>query len=449
MKHENLSVSVGEIKLNSFKDKWRRNKKTVFVLAFFLCLAVFFLLKGKGEDIEEEAEAIPKNVSVFEIGGERTQFAVLEKTLKISAKEETKVIAESAGVIQEVNFKEGDKVQEGQILAKFEQNNSAFDLDAANSSLNFAQRNFEETIKSGEQDRKIAEDSVDLAEINYDKAKKGEAGALDEETAKKNLDLAEEQEEKTSILTKQQILNAQNNLEMARAGRQKAQLAYEKNFIKAPVAGTVVWKNFSQGDYLAPGSTVAVINGGGDLESVVYFSDIEVQNLKAGDKVEIICGGKNYPGIASIQNISESLNPFNLRYALAINYTSVDIPKCVAANKFVKAKFNIPADTQVGKYFLPLSAVKIGQNKTTVFVVKNKSAELREIKTGLIFGDFIEATEGLNEGEIIVEEGSKNLREGDKVVWEDQPENNFFSNSDILENFSKIIGKSSLNFSKL
>jgi RND family efflux transporter MFP subunit len=405
-----------------------KNKWVFFTIIASLCLVSIILIRGKEENIDEK-KIVPRKVSVFEIGGGETQFALLEKTLEVKTEEEIKIFSEYPGVIKEDNFREGDKVEKDQILAQFWQsateNNAAIDLGLASSSSNFARDNLEKTIESSEQDQKIAEDNVDLAKINYEKAKDGLI-TLDEDIAEENLELARKQREKTDILAKQQILAAQNNLEAAKANQAKAQLNYEKTFIKAPITGTIVWKNFSSGDYLNPGSQLAIISGEGNLKSELYLSEKEIKNLKLGDKVEIICGEKVYPNSASIESISHIPSPLNLRYKLSINYNLNEIPDCVSVNKFVKASFKIPASTQAGKYFLPLSAVKVGQNKNTVFLAQGKVAKLREVKTGEIFGRFIEILNGLDRGDLVVEKGNKDLKDGDEITWDNNSGISFF-----------------------
>jgi len=55
-----------------------KNKWVFFTIIASLCLVSIILIRGKEENIDEK-KIVPRKVSVFEIGGGETQFALLEK----------------------------------------------------------------------------------------------------------------------------------------------------------------------------------------------------------------------------------------------------------------------------------------------------------------------------------------------------------------------------------
>jgi RND family efflux transporter MFP subunit len=65
-----------------------------------------------------------------------------------------------------------------------------------------------------------------------------------------------------------------------------------------------------------------------------------------------------------------------------------------------------------GTVVAPITALLYDNSRTKLFVVQGDRAKEREVKIGQKYGEFMEITEGLKEGEIVVTVGQNNLMEG-------------------------------------
>ena len=83
-------------------------------------------------------------------------------------------------------------------------------------------------------------------------------------------------------------------------------------------------------------------------------------------------------------------------------------------NQFVNVRMLV--DTQQDAIVIPSSAVQSGSKGSNVYVVKNgESVELRSVKTGVVEGENVVITQGLEVGESVVIDGTDKLRDGAKV----------------------------------
>ena len=74
------------------------------------------------------------------------------------------------------------------------------------------------------------------------------------------------------------------------------------------------------------------------------------------------------------------------------------------------------------RIYLPLGAVQGLGVSPHIFVIKDRKAERRQIRTGRVIEDQIEVTEGLARGEAVVISGQAYLRDGQAVHLENNIE---------------------------
>ncbi|MBR5067338.1 MAG: hypothetical protein IKX08_06785, partial [Lachnospiraceae bacterium] len=79
----------------------------------------------------------------------------------------------------------------------------------------------------------------------------------------------------------------------------------------------------------------------------------------------------------------------------------------------VKARVNTASLTEVVS--VPKDAVITEDDKSYVFVSKDKKAIKTSVETGIKNDDYVEITSGLNEGDIVVWSDAKELSDGDEV----------------------------------
>jgi hypothetical protein len=141
------------------------------------------------------------------------------------------------------------------------------------------------------------------------------------------------------------------------------------------------------------------------------LSDFEIGKIDKEQEVKIEIDNQNYLGkILSYSNIANSNNN---RYQVEIECLD-DISK--KTNRFAEIKIPLSLDKDNGdSFFVPLSAVSIGQRENKVFVLENGLAKIREVKIGKTIGNQIQIISGLKNGDILIVENNRSLRNEEEV----------------------------------
>jgi membrane fusion protein (multidrug efflux system) len=85
-------------------------------------------------------------------------------------------------------------------------------------------------------------------------------------------------------------------------------------------------------------------------------------------------------------------------------------------NRFAEIKIALSLDKDNGdSFFVPLSAVSIGQRENTVFVLEDGLARIREVEIGKTIGNQIQIISGLKNGDILIVENNRSLRNEEEV----------------------------------
>ncbi|MFO7806973.1 MAG: efflux RND transporter periplasmic adaptor subunit [Candidatus Moraniibacteriota bacterium] len=396
---------------NDFQGKRRTNKKLFLILLAIIAIISFFVWRfiTQEEVVEEDKEEIPTIVKTTEIGEGDLSSSIIEKTAMLKSSNSAMVLAEFSGRIKEVRFDAGDYVKEGQVLAVFDQssavNSAKISYESAKKSYELTKDNLEETKDVADESLELADSAVDKAEIALKQAKK--TGDKDQiEIADENYESAKDSEDQTEAQIETQINNAKLQLEQAKTQLEQAEIQFNKSFIKAPTSGYLASREVDENDYLNTGSKVGEISGEGCLKAKIYLNEKEVKRVEVGDKVEIEVSGETKEGI--LEAVSSIATSGNQRYEAVIR-TDLNIKEY--ANKNATVVLNVELDSGEG-YFVPIDAVNIGQQKKSVFIKKGDKAISREVELGQMLGDKVEILSGLKEGDNLVIEGNRNLRDG-------------------------------------
>ena len=214
---------------------------------------------------------------------------------------------------------------------------------------------------------------------------------------------------------------AQAALNEAQANKAQYLVQSDRQSVASPIDGQILILYKQIGSFVTAGTPVALV---GDF-STLYFSttinDSPLENIQIGDIFNLKFHNSNFskaydtdfaPGNlgdeqifpAVITEISPPLNqPANLRKIIFKVDNSAGILEQQSYNS-VQLVRNKPLYALT----VPVSAVIDSQ----VFVVQNDSIQRRHVSTGANDGSFIEITEGLREGDIVVTSPHANLSDG-------------------------------------
>lgn len=217
------------------------------------------------------------------------------------------VSSKVAGQIDALNFKEGDKIKEGDLLLTVDHDLLDIQLRQAQAGVDLAQAQYN-LVKNGatKNDIKIQADLVEQARINLDAAKTDKDRTenlykensitkqqYDNALSRYDLAAAQYQTAKDN-LTKIKNITRPEDIESARANLNKAISAFDllkQNIsdcsVYAPVNGIISKKFVEKGEIVNPQSSLLKIS---DLETVnlmIYVSETELGKVKLNETADV------------------------------------------------------------------------------------------------------------------------------------------------------------------
>ena len=215
-----------------------------------------------------------------------------------------------------------------------------------------------------------------------------------------------------------QFLQTKTNYEaqMNAVSQMRSQLA--KTSIRAPFSGIIDEVITEQGSVVGAGQTpvIRIVN----LDDMYIESDIPesyITNITKGKEVQVYFPILGDTINSIVRQAGNYINPNNRAFKI-----EVTIPN---KNGFIKpnltAKLRINDYTNENAILIPQSIISEnadGQQYVYVTEVKENNeavAERRIIETGRTQGDMVEITYGLTDNDVLVNEGARNVKDGQTV----------------------------------
>lgn len=221
-------------------------------------------------------------------------------------------------------------------------------------------------------------------------------------------------DEETASLTSGLIGSAVRKIKLMGVGEEEVQKVRENRtlndrlLIKAPFSGSLVAQSAVTGDYVEIGNELFQL---ADLETLWAMANIFEKDLplvKPGMMAEVRVQAfpqEVFIGRLTVIGAVEDAETRTVR-------GRIELPNPGGRLKpgmFAEIILTSAATTDI--LALPAAAVRNVEGKSVVFV-KEAAGQfvLREVKTGRVFGSWVEVLEGLKEGEMIATEGSFSLK---------------------------------------
>tara|TARA_R110001583_G_scaffold83631_3_gene220707 strand:- start:14262 stop:15434 length:1173 start_codon:yes stop_codon:yes gene_type:complete len=297
----------------------------------------------------------------------------LELQGSVNTKTNLVIYPEYSGILQAVFVKEGQYVSKGQTLAKIDDGGLTQQMAQLKIQTELAKTTFERQERLWNQ--KIG------SEIQYLQAKA----------------TFEAQQE------------AENQL--------KQQLS--KTIVKAPFNGTIDEIITEQGSVVAPGQSqlIRIIN----LNEMYIETDVPENYLTSVVKNKKVTVSFPILGTtmeAKIRQAGNFINPANRTFKIEVAVPNKN--KTIKPNLTAKLKIN--DYTNSSAYLIPQSIVSENSNgQQYIYVINNKNdnnegvANRVIIETGKTQGDVIEVLKGLKDGDEIIDEGARSVKDGQTV----------------------------------
>lgn len=265
------------------------------------------------------------------------------------------------GTVQDANFAVGQAVSAGDILLKIQAGELTARLERARAALNQATRDF------GRETALLAQGSS----------------------------------------TQEVVRTAEDQLHVARAAFEEAEILLSYSQITAPFPGFVTRKLINTGDFTVPGTPLL------ELEA----RDRMRAELDVPDTLGLLAVGVAVPVVSSSGTISGRISEVSpaADSATRTRRVIVDLPSqaVVYSGEFVRALWPT-AESEI--LFVPAQAVSyFGQIERVFVVEQGRRAELRFVKTGATELDRVQILSGLTAGETVVVAPPSSLRDGHPV----------------------------------
>ncbi|WP_352418334.1 efflux RND transporter periplasmic adaptor subunit [Proteiniborus sp.] len=418
----------------------KNKKKAIWiVLASVLGLAVIAAGVVKALNTEKEASTY---VSVVEVEKENDFDSTLITEGILKSKEQRNVVSNLPYMIQEVLFKEGEVVSEGDTLLKIDVKDLEYKIKTAEISLEMERqrlKNMERQLNEPSSTLEL-EKSLENAELAYENAKTKyegsktlfDAGAISKAmldadeanmlTAKNNYELAqkriEDSEDNEDL--KSNIDIQRKNVEIQEISLKSQKESLGDSIIKSPIDGTIVLSNARVGIPATAATPLFVIEDTNNLEIEVGIGEYDISEIKLGQKVKVTgeaFKGKEIAGEVSFIAPSATVVPTGTGKETQVT-VKIDIPN---SDNYLKPGFtaNVAINTAFKKEALVIPYETVYEKKDgTKVIFKVENNKIKEVPISIgIQGDLKQEviSPEIKLGDKIVVNPSENLKDGLEV----------------------------------
>lgn len=392
----------------------------------------------------------PKTISVAEVklesGGGSPGNTVLSVSGYVVAHHKIAVGAKVMGRVAWIGVEKGDKVQQGQVLVRLEDNDFRAQSNQARANLAAAQARLDQ-LRAGSRPQEKLKDRAGIlqaqatltnAESEYERAAKLYAAGV---SSKAELERAIAQRDSARALVEaarqsSAMTDIGPRAEEIRAGeaqvrQMKAALDYAdtqlaNTEIRAPVSGTVLQRIVERGEMVSPSAfgesgartSVVALADLNDLQIELDISQADFARLKMDQRAEII--PEAFPNLkysGFIAEIAPEANRAKATVQVKVKVENPDEqlrPEMNARVNFLGEE-NATQTKSAPRPLIPKAAVVRKDGNAFVFVVKGNRVEQRSVRLGDESGEFYYVLEGLSGGESAATTGVEKLRDGDRV----------------------------------
>lgn len=325
------------------------------------------------------------------------------------ARDEVLVSPEVDGLaITEILAEEGDRVAEGQVLAKLSR--ITLDVQKAQNDAQIARA--EAAVAQANAQIVEAEANVVQANNAFDRTKAlRDSGNASLETFDQRDAAARSARARVSS-SRQALAITTADLALAKAQGRDIDVKLARTEIKAPAAGVVSRRNAKLGAMAAMAATEPLyrIIADGAIELQADVAEVELAGLKPGLKVAVTPAGADKPLEGEIRLISPEVDKASrlgrVRIALKGNPP-------VAIGSFARGVIETGRKTNIT---LPLSAITYSRGGATVQSVRDGKVTTKKVELGLMGDGRAEIVSGITDGESVVARAGTFVRDGDVIT---------------------------------
>ncbi|MEA2089025.1 MAG: efflux RND transporter periplasmic adaptor subunit [Patescibacteria group bacterium] len=242
---------------------------------------------------------------------------------------------------------------------------------------------------------------------------------MSSDSARIGVDLAEKQLESAQkalnnvrAKSEVQINSAEMHVESADGQINSISAMLGNTTVFSPISGTVNQKFINIGEMAMAGAPLFTVVDIKSIKIEVALTEFDISKVSIGQDVKIslvACPDEKFVG--KIYYISSVADPANKKFTVKIQLKNID--EKIKAGMMADIKIIIKEQTDV--LVIPKTAIFIEDEVEKVYTVDNKGKiKIKTIKTKDNENEVI-VIKGLVDGDIIVVEGNRELKDGDKI----------------------------------
>ena len=345
-------------------------KKTIITIVAVVSIAVafFLILQNNKQENEEELQIVAKENAEVAVNTAIAQREKIDGSFAVNGtflpEKRVQISAEMGGKIAAIYVEEGDVVEQGQVIARLMG-------DKTNVNLSNAKVNLENAISN-----------LNRYEAAY----------------------------KTGGVTAAQLDQAKLQVENARAQYESARLSSGDTKIRSKINGIVNDKMVEAGMVVAPGTPIVEVVDISTLDLKVEIDEALVNQLENEDTVQVVPSATEDTIEGRITFIAPASNGA-LKFPVEVTVSNSE--GRLRAGMYGTAVFN--QETQNDVLVIPREAFVGSVSDNQIFLIKNDTAYLTKIQTGINYGAKVQVTGGVDQGDVVVTSGQINLTDATAV----------------------------------
>ncbi|MCL1149182.1 efflux RND transporter periplasmic adaptor subunit [Shewanella ulleungensis] len=339
-------------------DRFNSMKKLAIPL---LCIAALSACSGEAEQTKEEEKfAIPVETALVETGNVSSFYST---TATLEAPEESHVMSRIAGIVEQINVEEGDRVTKGQVLAVIDAKRQRYDFNRSEAEVQIIEQELNRLNKMSNKEF-ISQDA--MAKLEF-------------------------------------------NLQAAKAQRDLAELQVKESQITSPIDGVVAARHIKLGNMAKEFQELFYVVNQDQLHGILHLPEQQLASLRIGQHASIIQQQSNHTAAidAKVLRISPIVDAQSGTFKVTLAVPNQDAT--LKAGMFTRVELKY--DTHQDVLTVPYNALINQDNTQALYVIKDTKAERREVILGYRENNTVEILSGVSAGEQIVIRGQQNLKD--------------------------------------
>jgi len=218
-----------------------------------------------------------------------------------------------------------------------------------------------------------------------------------------------------NAVSETQLENVEVGAKAAMAQLKLAKKNYDNTFLKTPISGRLAQKFVVVGQMITPGTKVATIVDDSRMKLKVGIPENFVSLVKKGSEVQVKADAvPNRTFAGKIKTIALKADPQTRTFQAEIELPN-DHGRSLRSGMFAKALITSVDSKSI---VVPVSALIEGSGTAfSVYVVKDSIVALKQVGVGERNDSVAEIISGLNVGDLVVNFGQQNIKDGTKVRY--------------------------------